>query len=166
MTNKRIIKSSNELKIMTKQEDDNDQGDNYFMSLVGDFLKENNNDSSILNSDGNSSSSSPSSFFAIGLASAFVFAHGAIILSLPPVIRGNGAPFLPTTSKNMDRMFKLIKQQPQIRHKLQQNKMITSSVSSGMKFVDLGSGDGRMVFRSAREPNLFQYSIGYEINPG
>ena len=166
MTNKRIIKSSNELKIMTKQEDDNDQGDNYFMSLVGDFLKENNNDSSILNSDGNSSSSSPSSFFAIGLASAFVFAHGAIILSLPPVIRGNGAPFLPTTSKNMDRMFKLIKQQPQIRHKLEQKKMITSSVSSGMKFVDLGSGDGRMVFRSAREPNLFQYSIGYEINPG
>ena len=164
MTNKRIIKSSNELKIMTKQEDDNDQGDNYFMSLVGDFLKENNNDSSILNSDGNSSS--PSSFFAIGLASAFVFAHGAIILSLPPVIRGNGAPFLPTTSKNMDRMFKLIKQQPQIRHKLEQKKMITSSVSSGMKFVDLGSGDGRMVFRSAREPNLFQYSIGYEINPG
>ena len=33
-----------------------------------------------------------------------------------------------------------------------------------LKFVDLGSGDGRVVFRAARE-NLFNKSIGYEINP-
>ena len=31
-------------------------------------------------------------------------------------------------------------------------------------FVDLGSGDGRLVFRAARE-NIFDECIGYEINP-
>jgi SAM-dependent methyltransferase len=33
-----------------------------------------------------------------------------------------------------------------------------------LKFVDLGSGDGRVVFRAARE-GLFHASVGYEINP-
>merc|ERR1712218_640020 len=78
----------------------------------------------------------------------------------------------------MDRMFTLIRKQPQIREKLRKNKISSSSSSLlssatsspipsgvGMKFVDLGSGDGRMVFRAARETNLFRYSIGYEINP-
>lgn len=33
-----------------------------------------------------------------------------------------------------------------------------------LSFVDLGSGDGRVVFRASRE-NLFDASIGYELNP-
>jgi len=33
-----------------------------------------------------------------------------------------------------------------------------------LSFVDLGSGDGRIVFRAARE-KLFHVSIGYELNP-
>lgn len=33
-----------------------------------------------------------------------------------------------------------------------------------LSFVDLGSGDGRVVFRAARE-QLFRTSIGYELNP-
>lgn len=33
-----------------------------------------------------------------------------------------------------------------------------------LTFVDLGSGDGRIVFRAVRE-NLFQSCIGYELNP-
>lgn len=36
--------------------------------------------------------------------------------------------------------------------------------SSKLKFVDLGSGDGRIVFRAAKE-RLFGLSVGYEINP-
>jgi hypothetical protein len=36
--------------------------------------------------------------------------------------------------------------------------------ASQLKFVDLGSGDGRIVFRAAKE-NLFALSVGYEINP-
>lgn len=106
-------------------------------------------------------SSVTNNLFYMGLAGVFVLAHGAIILSLPPVIQGKGAPFLPTSGANMDLMFKLIKIQPQI-----QQKMLSTSTSHRLKFVDLGSGDGRMVFRSAREPNLFKYNIGYEINPG
>ena len=33
-----------------------------------------------------------------------------------------------------------------------------------LNFVDLGSGDGRIVFRASKE-NLFSLSVGYEINP-
>ena len=36
---------------------------------------------------------------------------------------------------------------------------------SNLTFVDLGSGDGRVVFRAARE-GLFDNCVGYEINPG
>ena len=32
-----------------------------------------------------------------------------------------------------------------------------------LRFVDLGSGDGRLVFRAARE-GIFDSSSGYEIN--
>ena len=119
-------------------------------------------------------------FFTIGLATAFVIAHGAMLLSLPPVILGRGAPFLPTTQANMDKMFTLIRKQPQIRQKLHTSQTNTTSSASSsellkigrqegkgdMTFVDLGSGDGRIVFRAARESNLFTRSIGYEINPG
>ena len=133
------------------------------MELLGSLLKEDDQNDEVLNK-----SNPTNSFFTMGLAGAFVIAHGAILLSLPPVIRGKGAPFLPTSNENMDRIFRLIKKQPQIRLKLQKQKTATklNSPALALKFVDLGSGDGRMVFRSAREPNLFQKSIGYEINPG
>ncbi|CAB9525410.1 Protein FAM173B [Seminavis robusta] len=36
--------------------------------------------------------------------------------------------------------------------------------SKSLTFVDLGSGDGRLVFRAARQ-GIFSTSIGYEINP-
>ena len=90
---------------------------------------------------------------AFGLFGALI-AHGAIILSLPPVIRGKGAPFLPTASKGLNIMFKELRKQPVI---LGGKKNLT--------FLDLGSGDGRVVFRASRE-GLFHKSIGYEINPG
>ena len=35
----------------------------------------------------------------------------------------------------------------------------------GLVFGDLGSGDGRLVFRAAREKDLFRRAIGYEMNP-
>ncbi len=137
------------------------------MRLLGNLFQE---DSKEINDVVEPLARSP--IFAMTLAGVFIIAHGAIVLSLPPVLRGNGAPFLPTTSENMNRMFKLIKMQPIIQKKLQQQKLInsssslsSSSSSIGLKFVDLGSGDGRMVFRSAREPDLFRHSVGYEINP-
>ena len=55
-------------------------------------------------------------------------------------------------------MFDLIK-----RHVNNNNKTFIKQ-SSSLKFVDLGSGDGRVVFRAARE-GIFQKSVGYEINP-
>lgn len=91
-----------------------------------------------------------------GLVAAFV-AHGAIMFSLPPVLQGKGAPFLPTSAKGIGVMFRELKKLPQIVQKIQQKKK--------MRFLDLGSGDGRVVFRAARE-GYFYKSIGYEINPG
>lgn len=138
------------------------------MEIFGDLMQENSKDE--LN---HTDKSSTNPWVTMGLAGVFVIAHGAVLLSLPPVLRGKGAPYLPTTSENMDRMFRLIRKQPQIMRKLQiqQNNEISNSVASfasnsQLKFVDLGSGDGRMVFRSAREKNLFGCSVGYEINPG
>ena len=93
---------------------------------------------------------------AIDLTGALI-AHGAIMFSLPPVIRGKGAPFLPTASKGLNVMFQELKRQPTVSASLKKN--------TKLNFVDLGSGDGRVVFRAARE-GLFHKSVGYEINPG
>lgn len=90
-----------------------------------------------------------------GLIGAFL-AHAAIILSLPPVIRGRGAPFLPTATKGLDAMFAQIRKQPQISQKVRRRQEV--------RFVDLGSGDGRVVFRAARE-GMFSKCTGVEINP-
>lgn len=93
---------------------------------------------------------------AIGLTAALL-AHGAIMFSLPPVLRQRGAPFLPTASKGLNIMFQELKNQPIIVNRMRARK--------NLNFIDLGSGDGRVVFRAARE-GLFTNSVGYEINPG
>lgn len=90
----------------------------------------------------------------IGLGTAFVL-NMSILLSLPPVLCGKGAPYLPTFSRNLNTMFQQLKKQPLLQDR--NNRKLT--------FVDLGSGDGRVVFAAARQPNMFHQSIGYEINP-
>lgn len=91
----------------------------------------------------------------LGLAAAFL-AHGAILFSLPPVLKQKGAPFLPTNSNNLTVMFNALKKQSFVKKALQTKTPLT--------FYDLGSGDGRVVFRAARE-GIFHKSVGYEINP-
>ena len=92
---------------------------------------------------------------AIG-AGAFFLANVALLLSLPPVLRGRGAPYLPTFAKNMDIMFQLLRQEPAFQARIR--------TGEALNFIDLGSGDGRIVFRAARE-NMFRQSTGVEINP-
>jgi hypothetical protein len=86
-----------------------------------------------------------------GIASFNVVA----LISLIPVLRGRGAPYLPTKRTNLDRMF------AQLRPLLSET---CNNSKSKPTFVDLGSGDGRVVFRAARE-NMFSNCTGYEINP-
>ena len=88
-----------------------------------------------------------------GLAIGFV-ANLGLLLSLPPVIMSKGAPYLPTFSRSSNVMWERIRQSPTIQSRLKE----------GLTFVDLGSGDGRLVFQAARQ-NMFAMSIGYEINP-
>ena len=103
--------------------------------------------------------------FLFGLGGTlFLFPHLAILLSLPPVLRRRGAPYLPTFINKQNVMFDQIRKhvsQSQSLHNMQQQ---TQQASSQLRFVDLGSGDGRVVFRAARE-GIFVKSVGYEINP-
>ncbi len=55
-----------------------------------------------------------------------------------------GAPFVPTSKGSSEAMLRL------------------SGLHTGMTVVDLGSGDGRLLFMAARQKI---HAIGYEINP-
>eukprot|EP00562_Extubocellulus_spinifer_P003867 CAMPEP_0178536770 /NCGR_PEP_ID=MMETSP0696-20121128/36256_1 /TAXON_ID=265572 /ORGANISM="Extubocellulus spinifer, Strain CCMP396" /LENGTH=268 /DNA_ID=CAMNT_0020168999 /DNA_START=139 /DNA_END=945 /DNA_ORIENTATION=+ len=83
-------------------------------------------------------------------------ANLALLLSLPPVIMSKGAPYLPTFSRQSSVMFERIRQSRSIASRIRKGVPLT--------FVDLGSGDGRLVFQAARQ-SMFVRSIGYEINP-
>jgi hypothetical protein len=63
---------------------------------------------------------------------------------------------LPTFQKNLDAMFSQLRKDPILQQQVKSGKKLT--------FVDLGSGDGRVVFRAAKE-GMFHRCIGYEINP-
>ena len=96
----------------------------------------------------------PAITFSLG---AFFVANVGLLLSLPPVIMSRGAPYLPTFSKQSSIMFDRIRQNHNVAKRLREGAPLT--------FVDLGSGDGRLVFNAARQ-NMFSRCIGYEINPG
>ena len=109
---------------------------------------------------------------AVGIG-GFVIINVGLLLSLPPVLMGRGAPYLPTYKNKMDQMFAPLKAHYQNLSAITPASSTAPTISSTAKgsggnrkltFVDLGSGDGRVVFRAARE-GLFHQSIGYEINP-
>ena len=80
-----------------------------------------------------------------------------------------GAPFLPTYEKNMIHMFQQLRNEPQFmkrHHRVMMNhKDCNGNENENIVFVDLGSGDGRIVFHAAYREQLFTKCIGYEINP-
>jgi len=97
---------------------------------------------------------------AVGIGVAFA-CNVAVILSLPPVLRGRGAPYFPTFRKSSDAMFAQLRRDPDFADKLARRGQ---GKGRSLTFVDLGSGDGRLVFRAARE-GLFDRAVGCEINP-
>ena len=108
---------------------------------------------------------------------SFVLVNLAMLLSLPPVLRGKGAPYLPTYKSRMDAMFAQLRREPSFQRmqlRLQQPSKVAAATTNtsastlpqnSLTFVDLGSGDGRFVFRAAREGLFCGGCIGYEINP-
>mmetsp|Transcript_4603 Transcript_4603/g.6645 ORF Transcript_4603/g.6645 Transcript_4603/m.6645 type:complete len:239 (+) Transcript_4603:132-848(+) len=113
------------------------------------------------NSDTENATSTQSSLHpavAVGIGGIFLL-NFAFLISLPPVLMRRGAPYLPTFQDKMNKMF-----HPLRSHLPPQGRAQSKESKKKLVFVDLGSGDGRVVFRAARE-NLFHKSIGYEINP-
>ena len=109
-----------------------------------------------------------------------VLLHAGVLLSVPYVLMGKGAPYLPTFAKPMKLMFnellpRHIKRLPAVRSQVSSRNtsrdraVVQSSESdaarllSKVSIVDLGSGDGRLVFEAARRG--YGSCEGYEINP-
>ncbi|KAL7578365.1 hypothetical protein ACA910_012768 [Epithemia clementina (nom. ined.)] len=95
----------------------------------------------------------PALSFGLG---AFVLVQLVPLLSLPPVLWRRGAPYLPTFQNQAEAMFRLLRSEPSFQQRIASGKQL--------RFVDLGSGDGRLVFRAA-QARIFALSSGYEINP-
>jgi len=129
---------------------------------------------------GNAASRASATTAAKVVGGIALLANVAVLCSLPPVLRGKGAPYLPTFRKQMDEMFTKLRHDPDFasllsrrrRRRLhihqQQEENNTAAIRTRrttIRFVDLGSGDGRMVFRAARERDMFDEAVGYEINP-
>jgi hypothetical protein len=76
-------------------------------------------------------------------------------------LQQTGAPYLPTFQKNMNAMFSQLRREQSLAHPSTGDGTVHAQLG---KFVDLGSGDGRVVFRAARE-DMFRLCVGYEINP-
>eukprot|EP00546_Thalassionema_frauenfeldii_P003952 CAMPEP_0178922622 /NCGR_PEP_ID=MMETSP0786-20121207/16259_1 /TAXON_ID=186022 /ORGANISM="Thalassionema frauenfeldii, Strain CCMP 1798" /LENGTH=209 /DNA_ID=CAMNT_0020597013 /DNA_START=98 /DNA_END=727 /DNA_ORIENTATION=+ len=93
-----------------------------------------------------------------GIAGIFIL-NLAFLMSLPPVLTQRGAPYLPTFKDKMNKMF-----DPLRSHFSAKKTNLLKDEKQKLLFVDLGSGDGRVVFRAARE-KIFHKAIGYEINP-
>lgn len=93
-----------------------------------------------------------------GIAGIFIL-NFAFLISLPPVLMRRGAPYLPTFQDKMNKMF-----DPLRSHFSAKKTNLLKDKKQKLLFVDLGSGDGRVVFRAARE-KIFHKAIGYEINP-
>jgi len=92
-------------------------------------------------SSSSSSSNPPSSFlgriqqhpYITAGAGVALVVHLAALLSLPPAIRGKGAPYLPTTASHSKAMFDQLKQQLLISSELKDK-----AANGSLCFVDLG----------------------------
>jgi hypothetical protein len=84
-----------------------------------------------------------------------------LLMSLPMVLLNRGAPYVPTFSKRANVMFQQL-------HKFNRQSNNNNSTKhvlavADQTFVDLGSGDGRLVARAAHEG--YKLAVGYELNP-
>ena len=154
------------------------RSNNYSLTTASfDNPKLNKHDDTAINND-DSSSISQYKPILLGIGGTlFLLPHLAILLSLPPVLQRRGAPYLPTFANKLTVMFDLIKSQTAAMNRAHQGAAIQQhhralhakeqqqqSKMGKFRFADIGSGDGRVVFRAARE-GIFDLSVGYEINP-
>jgi len=89
-----------------------------------------------------------------------VFAVGFSVLTIPfvlPAMRKHALPYIPATTKQVENVFKAINIYSQ------QNNLNYSNPSAKnlVKLIDLGSGDGRIVFDAASRG---YHSTGVELN--
>jgi hypothetical protein len=119
-----------------------------------------------------------------------VLINVGFLYSAIPAIRGRGAPYVPTSTENAKIMFQQLRRYLPNRTNVESHSRagsLTQPMGSSFSlkhhslealplshqnhtspnsfvFVDLGSGDGRLVLRAAQE-GIFTVCIGYELNP-
>ena len=95
-------------------------------------------------------------FTAGALGGVAIMVNFAFLLSAAPAAAGRGAPYVPTFTRTVRTIFDelLPKALPLVGHKLPPTR--------ALHFVDLGSGDGRLVLEAAR---MGFTAHGWEINP-
>ena len=95
-------------------------------------------------------------FTAGALGGVAIMVNFAFLLSAAPAAAGRGAPYVPTFTRTVRTIFDelLPKALPLAGH--------TMPPTRAMHFVDLGSGDGRLVLEAAR---MGFTAHGWEINP-
>jgi hypothetical protein len=119
-----------------------------------------------------------------------VLINVGFLYSAIPAIRGRGAPYVSTSTENAKIMFQQLRRYLPNRTNVESHSRagsLTQPMGSSFSlkhhslealplshqnhtspnsfvFVDLGSGDGRLVLRAAQE-GIFTACIGYELNP-
>lgn len=96
-------------------------------------------------------------YMALGVGAAAIGFSIAAIPFLTPALRSHALPYVPATNKQIENVFKALKQYSLERHLTK----IAPSKNNIVKLIDLGSGDGRIVFEAAKRG---YHSTGVELN--
>lgn len=104
-----------------------------------------------------SSKSKVGFYMAMGVGAVAVGFSIAAIPFLTPAIRTHALPYVPATTKQIENVFKAVKAFGVSRNL----KRIEPSKNNLVKLVDLGSGDGRIVFDAAKRG---YHATGVELN--
>ena len=96
-------------------------------------------------------------YMAMGVGAAAVGFSIAAIPFLTPAIRTHALPYVPATTKQIENVFKAVKSFGVSKNLTK----IEPSKNNLVKLIDLGSGDGRIVFDAAKRG---YHATGVELN--
>lgn len=96
-------------------------------------------------------------YMAIGVGATAIGFSIAAIPFLTPALRTHALPYVPATNKQIENVFKAVREYSRAKDL---TKLVPSN-KQVVKLIDLGSGDGRIVFEAAKKG---YHSTGVELN--